>query len=916
MTDDGELTDFLKTGGAMEGGLGQSALLDRKPSLEIGQFIANVRILEAIGKGGMGDVFRGVDERLDRQVAIKALRPDGRLTASMRMRFLREAKILSRLDHPCICRLFDLVEEGDQPCLILEYVSGQPLDEILGEFDEIRVVSLGAQIAEALAAAHREGVIHRDLKPGNVMLTDDGSIKILDFGIGRLMEDVKSEQGPEDQASDHLPTNAGDTLAGTVIGTPRFMSPEQARGEPVTPASDLFSFGLMLCALSSGRSPFADKEIAPLLIDVAEGNIEIPAGISPPLRQLITELTHPEPRKRPTAEETTRRLRLIKMAPKRRRQRLIGGVLVGLSIIAVIGALVMGKRLGEGRYRCQDFDLHLEGVWDPSRAQALDNAFSNAGADGVSRSLTPILDAYAEDWVSLRSNACASTWVRGELSPEAYDLSIACFDRRLEEFASLITILSEDPEATRNKAAQAAHALTSLQSCLDVHLLSAEVPLPDDPVRRDRVDQLRRQLARLKAQYDTGFYAEGWIGIEELESDITEADHPPLSAEFFYLKGLIAEKGGEMEIADSALENAILFGQAGRHDRIVAQAWVRRVWLHGVILSNFDMAQTAINFARSVIDRIEGDPGLEGALANHRGVIESVRERPKAALSFFLEALALRREAFGQSHPKIASTMNNCSLAMMDLGQEEQALAMAEDAFEMYFDLLGPDHPKVYVALDGMASILRHLGRMDEAAQLQNRAIALAESVYPPGHPEIGVLKSNLAKRLVKNGQPEKAKILARKAIMILTDTVGRESVTTANAWFNLAISAEQVGDWPTVVEAASSASSIYRAKLGGSNRTTIEADMILGGGYLNTNDSKKAVRLLEDILFKAEESFPDEMLTSIIRSRLGRSLIESGSDRRRGNLLLEETLNDLCRREDDEGGRLEEQISEYLSNR
>jgi len=216
----------------------------------------------------MGEVFLGVDERLDRKVAVKTLLPRIRIPEDKEERFRREARILSRLDHPSICRLYDMVYLDQEPFLLLEYLEGHTLGELAGTLTEPEVLEAAVQIARALAAAHREGIIHRDLKPDNVMLTDDGRVKILDFGIGRFMEEIHpEEESPCGKPGSRRSTGRTPTIPGSIIGTPRYMSPEQARGDALTPSTDLYSLGIMLWELLEGGSPYRSSGAGAHLAD-------------------------------------------------------------------------------------------------------------------------------------------------------------------------------------------------------------------------------------------------------------------------------------------------------------------------------------------------------------------------------------------------------------------------------------------------------------------------------------------------------------------------------------------------------------------------------------------------------------------------------------------------------------------------
>ena len=219
----------------------------------------------------MGDVYAAFDETLKRRVALKAIRAEHRLSAGAKARFLREAHILSQLDHPHICRIYDFIEGADTDWLVLELIEGSSLHVSLrGGFNAARTQAIAEQIADVLVATHRAGVVHRDLKPGNVMLTHGDQVKVLDFGLAQSGEPPALPSGTPATASGAAaaPPSSLDidrtltagmaeeqTRLGSIVGTLGYMSPEQARGEGATPASDVYAFGLIprRCAPAARR---------------------------------------------------------------------------------------------------------------------------------------------------------------------------------------------------------------------------------------------------------------------------------------------------------------------------------------------------------------------------------------------------------------------------------------------------------------------------------------------------------------------------------------------------------------------------------------------------------------------------------------------------------------------------------------
>jgi Tol biopolymer transport system component len=267
--------------------------------------IAHYEILEPIGEGGMGRVYRAVDSRLGRPVAVKLLRPDIAMSAERRKRFIHEAKAASGLNHPHIITIYDIGRDGDIDFMAMEYVAGMSLARLLGNgrLSVEEGVTYAAQIADALAAAHAAGILHRDLKPANIMVTERGSIKVLDFGLAKLIELVDGD------SIDHsVTTDTGragqplQTAEGTILGTAAYMSPEQAEGKTVDARSDVFSFGAVLYEMFTGRRAFRGDTAISTLAAVLKADPEPPSrvvpGLSRDLEKLIARCLRKNPGRR------------------------------------------------------------------------------------------------------------------------------------------------------------------------------------------------------------------------------------------------------------------------------------------------------------------------------------------------------------------------------------------------------------------------------------------------------------------------------------------------------------------------------------------------------------------------------------------------------------------------------------------
>jgi serine/threonine protein kinase len=346
----------------------------------IGSRFGHIRIVGVLGQGGMGDVYAGYDETLQRRVALKAIRPEQRLDLEARSRLIREARTLSQLEHPNICRIYDYIEGKelgkDVDLLVLELIEGKTLEESLRHgLSPAEKLRIADAMARVLVAAHRAGIIHRDLKPENVMLTPAGEVKVLDFGLARWTEKSPGS-GPAEAikpaasirtqllkvapevGADWLPVEDGAvastlivtppapadkrrdrgvmaTAAGVTMGTPLYMSPEQARGETLTPASDMYSFGLVMQTLFTGREPYDATMTGREVMQAASRGESLPVhGADRDITALVNRLKQLAPTDRPTAVEALDRLRWIAERPKRLARRISAAAVILVVVLS------------------------------------------------------------------------------------------------------------------------------------------------------------------------------------------------------------------------------------------------------------------------------------------------------------------------------------------------------------------------------------------------------------------------------------------------------------------------------------------------------------------------------------------------------------------------------------------------------
>ncbi len=262
----------------------------------VGKKILHYQLIDKIGAGGMGEIYKAQDDRLNRLVAVKILSPGLSTDPERKRRFFQEAQAASALNHPNIITLYDIVSEGDMQCIVMEYISGKTLRDLTpsGGLTPAQALQYATQISSALTAAHAAGIIHRDLKPSNIMVTTSGLIKVLDFGLAKWVDSGMSGQGGEQSTVETALTREG-----SIIGTVSYMSPEQAEGKRVDARSDIFSFGSVLYEMLTGKRAFEGRSgistLSAILRDDVKPINEAAPDVPPLLEKIVLRCLYKDP---------------------------------------------------------------------------------------------------------------------------------------------------------------------------------------------------------------------------------------------------------------------------------------------------------------------------------------------------------------------------------------------------------------------------------------------------------------------------------------------------------------------------------------------------------------------------------------------------------------------------------------------
>ncbi|MCG8463104.1 MAG: serine/threonine-protein kinase [Holophagales bacterium] len=816
-------------------GSGSSEGAELLDPLRRGSIVGRYVVLELLGSGGLGVVYSAYDPILDRKIAVKLLRPSSREKGSQR-RLRREAQALAKLNHPNVVTVFDVGEMDDRVFLAMELVEGEHLGLWLKRHAEGRrgeVVGLFLQAGRGLAHAHEAGVVHRDFKPSNVRVSGSRAV-VLDFGLARSVEpgevSVDQRDGSRVIDVDRLSTGSAKlsasedlTRAGSRIGTPSFMSPEQWRGEAATAASDQFSFCVSLFLALHGRLPFpsASQEHPQPHFVLSPGEKELPSR----LQRLLERGLSSDPDARfPSMNELLAELE----ATAGRRRRALVAVAAGGAVLAM-AAIWLGQ--GMAPAICEAGPERLAEVWGRPQRQAIASAFastSKAYAPDTTRAASDALDAYGAAWTEMYRDACTATHVLGEQSPGLLDRRMICLDQRRREMGALIELFGERPAAVIEKAVRAVGDLPPIAACADAAALSAAVSPPAEPETRRRVAAIKDRLAAATALSKAGQLEAALEAAETLAADAAELRYLPLTARAAVEVARIHEKQ-EKEGAAEALRRAAALAQAAGEDRLAVEAMLSLIRASSYLQSDLDEGQLVADMASTVLERLTFAADLKAALADQRGLLAFLAGRYEEAEQAHRQALALERERPDTSPERVATTL----IRLANVLKEKGSLAVARDSLREALQIqqrsLGERHPDIATSLERLGALDFELGELTTAESYYLRALDLFEDLHGPDHPKAAATALHLGGVYAKRGDLELALEQYEQARARLASSLGEDHPHVAVAWSNIGATQVELSRPASAVEAFARALAIQRATRGEGHPRTATTRLNLG---------------------------------------------------------------------------------------
>ncbi|MEM9456899.1 MAG: tetratricopeptide repeat protein [Myxococcota bacterium] len=749
--------------------------------IRVGRYVLG----ERLGAGGLGVVHAAHDPQLDREVAIKLLRPGLRGDRSREeSRLLREGQAIARLSHPNVVEVFDVgtyelprsAEATGLPrrgvFVVMARLEGQTLEAWLERrprsWPEVLEVMRAA--GQGLVAAHAAGLVHRDFKPANIFVEHDGWVRVLDFGLARPEGPSRTTALiPVAGASVELAESI--TRTGAVLGTPAYMAPEQHRGCMADARSDQYSFCATLYRGLYGVLPFEGSDLDALdqakqarALVRPERELRVPRW----LRAVMLRGLSPSPRERwPSMRALLRALSAERGARRGRTAVAVGGGVLGLGLV---GATFVSTP----RTRCEG-----TASWTAEARAAVEQALSGheVGSGTVLR-VTERLDAYANAWVRERHALCEVT-ISAPDDP-ILDRRMSCLRQRQAHFDALVELLRDADAEVATRAPAAVAQLPVLEVCADVELLRVEQGPPVDPAAAHGVEVLRARISEVSARVTAGKIDHALALAEQLPGEAEALGVPSVLAEAQWWEGHVRRIAGDLEGAMPRLEAASMTGATHGHDKVAALAAVELT----IVLNRLARYDEALEWARhaeaAALRFGEGRYPEARAYVSKGHVLRSLGQAEEA-YALYERAMVVQQRADPGSH-ELPTILNNLGTAALTMGRYSEAHQHYENSHARLVALLGHEHPQTTGALMNLAITTAGLGRHAAAHQQFLSARESFVRLFGPEDPRVAQVDTNFADLLLDMGQLDQGRDRFAAARDLFARTLGPSHPNTATA--------------------------------------------------------------------------------------------------------------------------------------
>ena len=871
----------------------RATTLDDVTALQPGVRLGPYTILEHLGAGGMGVVYAAYDPRLDRRIALKLLHTRSSHSGRAGQRLLREAQALARLSHPGVVTVHDVgVFDDGLFFMTMEFVAGSTLAawsrQEARPWAEVLAVYLEA--AAGLAAAHRAGMVHRDFKPANVMVGEDGRVRVLDFGLAAAAGTRTAQPGPGARSSDTLSSSSSNldrrlTATGMLMGTPAYMAPEQHDGEPADARCDQFAFCASLYEGLYGERPFTGRTIFELGRRKHDGEVTPPpeeTRVPAWVHAILLRGLAPRPADRWASMDAL--ITALRDDPAARRRRIRRVLLAALGVLALTGVAAAGwlrPPAQDAAAVCQSAAGELAEIWNDTTRQTVRSAFMATGrphAETTYRRVAAALDRYAGAWTAMRTEACEATQVRKQQPAQVLALRMRCLDRRHGQLAALLSLFTRDVDAeVLDRSVDAALGLLPIAYCGDVEALLAAVPPPEDPTLRRRVDALHARLDQADALHRAGKYHTALEAAEAARADTGDLTYAPIRARAMVAVGKLRAHTDEMTGAEAMLRQALPVAAEARDDALLARAWAA---LLDAITQQGRYSEAEVLQMGALTAAARTDDALARAkVMDSVGTLLVELAHLKDARAYYERALATKEQALGPDHPEVAKSLNNLAGVLDGMAAYADARTRYERALAILERALGPDHPNVAMVHNNLGQVLQNMSALEEARAHLERALTIWEQTLGPDHPSMYLALNNLGSVLLSTGEYEQARAHYERALAVLEGARGSDYPGLSTPLANLAVALMRLEDYEQARALMERALVLDQAALGPDHPDVAISLSNLAFLLMQTGHYQEARSHLERALVISEKSRgPDHPDVSAVHINLGRALGELGA--------------------------------------
>ncbi len=780
--------------------------------VERGATLGDYVVLEPIGSGAMGRVFLALHAQLSRLVALKlmSLPSNARAKKATLSRVLREGRALARLNHPNVVTVHSVGEARGHAFVAMELVRGGTLRAWASTQRPWRkVLAVLVQAGRGLSAAHHAGLVHRDFKPDNVLVGEDGIARVTDFGMARSLLEP-ADLGPlAESAPAAIAVPEPMTLTGALIGTPAYMAPEQLRGAPADVASDQFSFCVTAFECLFGARPFQGETLEALRRSIEEQRtFKVPRS-SPVPRRVLRLLTRGLSASAAARHRTLDDL-LDALEPRRRRWApwLVAATTVLAAAAITAAALLPGRR----EAALCDESARWQGVWDAVRRAQVEQAFARTAlpyAAPAFKQLRAVLDDYTHRWTDTQRQVCLAASVTASIKSQ-YEL--LCLRQRREDVNRLILELSAGDRAVVAKAAELSMTLPPLSSC---ELASETVARPAlGAPDAGQVAGLQSSLARARLAWRSGRLDEA----ERLALDVV-AKAEPLNLRPVLAEARLVLGEARRQLRREGEDASALFAAAIEAETAGLEALAAEGWIALAAASRLRPRETPdrwLALAELAVRRAGSPPDLEATLMSQRGFQQLSNGKIDGALELQTRATRLLESRYGPTNLRAASSNYRLAISLGMLGRCKEAEPLLRAVAAAREAALSAVHPSTWDARETLAICLQRTGRAGEALPLFEEILGARAEASGIESPAYLTALSNYAGTLKDLGRYEEALSAVQKAAELREKAYGPSDVRVATQVLNVGLVLSEMRRYGEALPKLRRARALYEASGGG----------------------------------------------------------------------------------------------------